>query len=95
MTTAEFLRAAKARLEEDGWTQGEFGVDRSPHCVVGALVRVRDALGDVQIGAPEAFLARAVGRHSIIAWNDAPGRTVEEVYAAFDKAIALAEAEEG
>lgn len=41
------------------------------------------------------FLYRAIreigGLYGVIDWNDRPERTVEEVYAAFDKAIEIAE----
>ena len=42
------------------------------------------------------YLMKAFGPsvNSIEMWNDAPGRTKEEVLALFDKAIAMAEADE-
>jgi hypothetical protein len=36
------------------------------------------------------YVRRVVGVN-VVEWNDAPGRTKEEVLAAFDKAIALAQ----
>lgn len=46
---------------------------------------------------PLRFLDKAIagdGARTVTAWNDAPTRTFQEVLAAFDRAIALAEQEE-
>lgn len=92
MTTREVLTNARA-LVAQGWTQGDWR-DGSCYCAAGALRSVtRGMLGDAWVEAVAALKA-AIGRHrfcgdrEIIGWNDTPGRTQEEVIAAFDRAIA-------
>ncbi len=62
---------AAKRIERYGWIQGEFGNSRMGYCVLGAFppkcyrsVKFLKRVGDIQ------FLTD---------WNDAPGRTPEEV----------------
>jgi hypothetical protein len=77
------LREAR-KLIKRGWTQGEWHRNGCV-CSLSALHKTR---------APQVAdetLRRVIGHRSIIAWNDAPGRTQAEVLAAFDKAIELAE----
>ena len=95
MTTAEILRGAKEKIEKHGWIQNSYGSDEIGFCSSGAIQSF--------VGLPRNQCARlchpamiavrnAVGEYCIPEWNDRPGRTKEEVLAAFDKAIALAEA---
>lgn len=92
--TAAHLLRAKRYIEEHGWSPCGWkitaaGVER---CVLGALTETSASLSLTLLwdGAPWRLMAKAVGRIHIDKWNDTPGRTVEEVYAAFDRAIALA-----
>jgi len=84
--TAADLLAAKRYLETHGWIQGAAGVDGGPRCIVGASNSVTNDLGRL-FDLRDTFAA-VVGCPS--KWNDRPGRTVDEVYALFDKAIAMA-----
>jgi hypothetical protein len=99
MTPVEVLRAARAKIEQ-GWTQHAFarnGIEPVPSrsvtatcwCAIGAIT----AANGSSSSSSEVFLERAVGTDDVPAWNDAPGRTQAEVLAAFDRAIALAEAQ--
>lgn len=102
MTTAEVLRAARAKIER-GWCQGAIArtsrgdavFHDSPTarswCVAGAIrcITINDPAARA---AADAEVARAVGSSYIGDWNDERGRTKEQVLAAFDGAIAAAEA---
>jgi hypothetical protein len=98
MTAAEVLRAARARVEQ-GWTRGGCAVDRNGDpvgatndtavcwCAFGAIMAT-------DLGVAGADAVAAFGRvisGNIVAFNDDPSTTKEDVLAAFDKAIALAE----
>jgi hypothetical protein len=97
---AEKLREARQLLSKDGaWIQGCFSDRCGGHCAAGALMEV---FGD----ADERFrtqtfdaLLRAIPRVKTIEalwiWNDRQRRTQAEVLAAFDKAILLAESDNG
>lgn len=105
MKPAEILRAARAKIEQ-GWCQRCVARDsqgyriyvgnmmeasRNPAavswCAQGAVFA---AGGDIN-GPELPILGQAVGS-CIGIWNDRPRRTKEEVLAAFDRAIELAEA---
>lgn len=95
MTTVEVLRGARALLAVHGWCQEEFLNAAGCYCAAGAL---NDAAGSTaqwsngdSRDARDALKA-ALGEFSVLAWNDVPGRTVDEVLAAFDRAIATEEA---
>lgn len=93
---ADILRAGKARIEDRGWGRGDgCSPPRGCYCV---LTAIGGDEGDFHYGAIRLFeRANGIGPTesgiSVIGWNDAPGRTQEEVLAAFDKAITLAEQE--
>lgn len=108
MKVSEILRAGKAAIETRGWCQGDeasiFGKD-GRCCAATALMAVSlwgDANGldkpyPIEFPGNEAMrlLKRAAGIREtdpIAAWNDAPERTVDEVLAAYDKAIVAADA---
>lgn len=92
---AEVLRRAKERIgTPERWCQKDFRCGDKV-CPVEAI---RESGGSWE----ERFaLARVVGRtgylttDEIARWNDVDGRTHAEVMAAFDRAIAAEEAEEG
>ena len=94
----EVLIKARA-LVEKGWCQGQLHQTRrdwlfrtyEQHCTIGAFHAVTDYFGD----AAERFKeANGIdnqsygGTFGIIRWNDVPGRTKDQVLAAFDRAIA-------
>ena len=103
-TPAEILREAKRLIEEKGWCQGADAIDRrgrpvlarsgdaASFCIAGALF----AASFAEHGEEQAI---KLFRHcipetlSLAQWNDEPLRTPEQVLAAFDRAIALAEAD--
>ena len=95
----------KAReLVEKGWHQGQFAADRQGRecsafddeaacfCAWGALRRSRANLGiRLPFGPLLEPLQGVIGDVEPTAWNDAPGRTKEEVLEAFDRAISRLE----
>ena len=104
MTPADILRAAKARIATpERWTRGTMARDEdgngvasvSDHacawCSLGAMEAEAGASTRARVYAIRA-LNRAIDNKPIDDWNDAPGRTHAEVLAAFDRAIAIAEA---
>jgi hypothetical protein len=97
----EALQRAADHIETVGWTQRQ-AFDRSddrpldacPACALGALDLACFA-PNYREGSLEAYregvqlLRDATGAIAIPEWNDAPGRTKEEVVAAFRKAASL------
>lgn len=84
------IELARRKIEQQGWTQNALSDEEGQLCSVGALILDND---DVSVKALK-FLAEAMGLGSqwkkIDDWNDTPGRTKEEVLAAFQKAEELA-----
>lgn len=86
------LRVALRYLETFGWTQGSFGyILRSDMgkcvCALGAMNAAADLLDkEAILDELEDALAGVVGG-PVIDWNDAKGRTVEDVEAVFTAAI--------
>ncbi len=87
-----------------GWTQGAFARDGkgSPvdtrdeqalsFCATGAIF----ATEDPAVGSLQARTAlRAAVTSDLETWNDAPDRILADVLGAFDRAVALIEAEDG
>lgn len=100
MAVVTVLTAARERLLEKGWIQGT-GRSAEGYCMVGATHSVTAQLVDCGLPWKEAdelevransALKVALGSVLVIAFNDAPGRTLNEVLAVFDDAI-LAEKE--
>lgn len=96
-TVADILTQAADLLEERGWCQNR-AEDRDGHfCAVGAL--------DAALGVVEPYLTlgglfseavRALRAHigtSVVCWNDAPGRTADEVIGLLRRAAAQLEAQ--
>ena len=107
MKTSEVLRAARAKIVQ-GWTQGAFARDAEGRstpwqgdeavcwCAMGAIGCVGPDHDDIAESVLIA-LQRAIGPTGYTAishFNDADGRTKDDVLAAFDRAIALAMAKE-
>lgn len=96
--TAKDLRDCADLIEKNGWTQGEFykeveGVEPPdcPVCSIGAIFTVVEG-NPVGGGGEWASIQRAMAAKTamyrqvddnVIVWNDAPGRTAEEVISAF------------
>ncbi len=87
------LRAAAEVLKRDGWTQGKF-YDRSTRCrcVTGAL-NCATARSKRRFDSAWDALIPVIPDPNVIEWNDAPGRTADEVIAALLAAADAAEAD--
>lgn len=92
MLPSEILQRAKDSLTLETWGKGLPAERLGTLCAMEAIA---------QLNAPYAFrlssshyltaaIGYRIGYRSITSWNDAPERTLEEVHAAFDKAIAAA-----
>lgn len=92
LSAKEGLIVAKKAIEKYGWTRLNFGNEAVGYCMRGAL---RRAYPIDDLATPAYALLKevtGVGRFGFVStWNDELGRTKEEVLAAFEKAIALAE----
>jgi hypothetical protein len=82
VTPSEILLKAAEHLERHGWRQGDYGTLNEPCCAHGAMFAVTDFHADesARIEAKRMF-SRFINAPSID-WNDAPGRTANEVIAA-------------
>lgn len=99
MITAQLLRNARHYLEEHGWIQNTLGHPGGPRCLLGAIFAVNHDHSITRSGLNRAlgFSAShrtASHRTPFVAWNDEPGRTIEDVYALLDQVIAALEREE-
>lgn len=102
LTVKEVLQHAKEILETNEWHQGSLCkyADGQPYsfCMLGALSKVKIAINTSTDDFSTCSTRRAATDiiFSIIAgplalWNDASGRTKEEVLRVFDQAIARAQ----
>lgn len=96
---AEVLRAARALIDTpDKWCQGQFHKDGA-YCASGAIGVAAGV--DIEVGCwfchpawqALADTVNAAQSGGIGSWNDRPERTHADVLAAFDRAIATAEAQ--
>ena len=83
MNVVEILRAAR----EMPWCQNTFRREDGACCPLAAMSDGGSAAGRAAV----EFLRIAADCKYILKWNDSPGRTHDEVLAAYDRAIALAE----
>lgn len=85
MNSREVLQAAARYIDECGWTQGSYGVSGGPRCALGAILHVSDDSTAVVRAAQrlKGFLGI-----DITVWNDAKGRTRDEIVAAMRAAAA-------
>lgn len=92
MTPREVLLAAADHIEAHGWTQGKWGHKGEPCCAEGAIVvavqqqqgYIFGPLWAVSLAAKQ--LLRNTLSQQITSWNDAPGRTRDEVVRALREA---------
>lgn len=77
------LEKARERIAR-GWCQNWFSDDRGGLCIIGALSEAVGSKGDMK---PWAILLGFDFRNPASTWNDAPGRTQQEVLDRFDAAI--------
>ena len=99
LTPTQILIEAR-RVIESGWcTRASARTDKGipcewdeakacSWCSTGAVLHVASMFVPARVYALR-FLREAIGQYSIVGWNDAPGRTKEEVLAGFDRAIEL------
>lgn len=100
MTTADILRGAKARLIRIGWGKGDAeciaGRDlKALRCCAATAIAMTNNVEFARLSEIGKFFVEVNGidkTRGIAYWNDAPERTIEDVLAAYDKAIAAAEA---
>lgn len=95
MTPREVLLAAADYLEANGWQQGSAGEDGGPRCALGAMLSVlprqTGKMTQRFVRERNSALRRArrmlcEPRVLIGTWNDAPGRTRDEVVRALREA---------
>lgn len=104
MKPSEVLRAARKLIERpEDWVQGTMAVTAKGKrvvpthehacrfCMVGSIRRVT---GSEMLDSALAFLGEATGTQMLGDWNDSERTEHHQVIDAFDRAIALAEAEE-
>lgn len=92
------LRAIANLIEKNGWTRGEFYTEVEgleppdcPVCSMGAIYTVAEghpAGGSGEWAAVQRVVQAKIAMDkyvsgNVISWNDAPGRTAEEVISAF------------
>lgn len=86
----QYLLHARELIDKHGWVQGVYGNPEKGFCIIGAISRAcwDDGVTFETQTAMEGDLQRhAPGYESLVAFNDAKGRTKEEVLALFDRAI--------
>lgn len=83
----KFLAEAKSKLTAKTWVNHSPDTYKGEHCCATALnaVKTNNFWGEAR-----DFFQQAIKTEAIIVWNDAKGRTLRQVHAAFDKAIKLA-----
>lgn len=95
------LREAAKRIEIYGWCQNTLVNDDGHHCVIGALFNVHQSLATFNRAvrkleqhitshryAEDSYRPGREQRKLVADWNDAPGRTQEEVVATLRKVAA-------
>ena len=93
MSALALLIEARRLIAVEGWVQGDYwNRDKDAYCARGALMAVSHCqYPEEEVDAWRALEALAGGH--LTCWNDEPGRTVEDVLALYDRAIAGLEGE--
>lgn len=87
MTPVDVLRAAREKVL-DRWGRGTTYHESRDVCALQAIALSADSS---EASWRAGQLLRDVIGENIMKWNDAPGRTKEQVLAAFDRAITTGE----
>lgn len=88
------IKRAVEILNNEGWIQGSYGGHKTGYCLIGALhtaaYDIDSNLYDGAYGKVAHFLTidNNVTKQTLPRWNDAKGRTKEEVIAALEGACA-------
>lgn len=89
--TVRALMLARARIEIIGWSQN-YGRDQDDNTC--PLIAITEQFASLEFAAePLRFFRKAINHRCIPEWNEAPGRTKDDVLRAFDLAIGLARAD--
>lgn len=106
MTDRELLIKIRERLVTKGWRQGGIGSHLGPNCLLGAIIYEDEANGNllrmnslrmtIPISIATNIPPEETGwlNRAITVWNDAEGRTFDEVLQVLDQAIAATEIQE-
>lgn len=94
---AKILRDAKALIEQQGWRSGltqdnnigGFPLWEYPLCAYDAIIKAGGIISGRALDRMRLVIDPA-NNTSIIDWNDVHSRTLDQVNAAFDRAIAKA-----
>ena len=92
---SDILRAAKRLIDApEKWCKGTTDGQNGSTCMYGALGDAINTAGVADLGNPlMRYLDAACGQAAPL-WNDLPTTTHTDILGAFDRAIALAEADE-
>lgn len=98
MSPQDVLRQAADLIERTGWCQGVYARDARgvitdfisdaavEFCALGAIFHCEPEGYAADVSAPEQLLVNRIGTRTVGEWNDAPGRTKDEVIATLRKA---------
>lgn len=78
LTPKEILEGAQKAIIEKGWCQGTLRAEDGSICLMGSMVWSRFVSQEAFERAQKAVLTHT-DNMSIPAWNDTPGRSVEDV----------------
>ncbi len=94
---ADGLRIAREKIMKFGWVQRYSGNESRGFCLTGAINDAKHDKAACVACAALSFISMKfvvlTGGYSMIMWNDAAGRTVEQVLDLLDRAIEMAMSE--
>lgn len=86
-TVLKVFERAVAAIEKYGWVQGMLGTEEVGFCAIGAMDYATPSALIWSINSDAVVKLQTMLGRSVAEWNDAPGRTKEEVLVVFRKAI--------
>lgn len=94
MTPKEIIVKAHQLIAEHGWVRGYYGSAHVGYCAIGAICAAHPDQSGVNTGALADIIAaigmveRRLGKHSsLVMYNDAYGRTKEEILNLLEECI--------